>query len=75
MGSKINKKIPKILVEEMWQYVGNFENMRESVYEIIACREMIVEDDFLFFPQWKTWKLGRLNIHLIWRGNLSRKES
>ena len=50
MGFKMNKKVPKTSIEEMWQYVGNFENMRELVCEIIAYREMTVEDDFLFFP-------------------------
>ena len=31
MGFKINEKIPKTSVEELWRYVGTFENMRELV--------------------------------------------
>ena len=49
MGLKINERIPKTVVNEMWQYVGTFENMQELVYEIIACREMIIEDNHFIF--------------------------
>ena len=49
MGFKINEKIPKTSIEELWRYIGTFENIRELVCEIIARGEIIVEDEFFIF--------------------------
>ena len=75
MDFTINKKIPKTSIEELWRYVGTFENMRELVCEIIAHREMTIEDEFFIFSTAGDLGARMLNIHLIWRGNLRGKES
>ena len=49
MDFKINEKIPKTSIEELWQYIGTFENMRKLVCEIIAHGEITVEDEFFIF--------------------------
>ena len=60
MDFKMNKKIPKTSVEEIWRYVGTFENMRKLFCEIIARGEMTIEDEFFIFS-----KVGDLEARML----------
>ena len=46
MGIGMYEKIPKEDMVDMWKDIGLYENMRELVCEIVAHRELMVEEIF-----------------------------